>query len=86
MRAEALIDNWYEIQRNLSLEVARDFILNTKLRSYVVISFLFVPKTPLCLLPLVLLNTYWYVTTPIRLEVKFDSLSFDDNNHSIDNF
>ncbi len=27
MRAEALIDNWYEIQRNLSLEVARDFIL-----------------------------------------------------------
>lgn len=26
MRAEALIDNWYEIQRNLSLEVARDFI------------------------------------------------------------
>lgn len=28
MRAEALIDNWYEIQRNLSLEVARDFILN----------------------------------------------------------
>ncbi len=28
MRAEALIDNWYEIQRNLSLQVARDFILN----------------------------------------------------------
>jgi hypothetical protein len=28
MRAEALIDNWYEIQRNLSLEVARDFILH----------------------------------------------------------
>lgn len=28
MRAEELIDNWYEIQRNLSLEVARDFILN----------------------------------------------------------
>ena len=27
MRAEAVIDNWYEIQRNLSLEVARDFIL-----------------------------------------------------------
>jgi hypothetical protein len=28
MRAEALIDNWYEIQRKLSIEVARDFILN----------------------------------------------------------
>ena len=28
IRAEELIDNWYEIQRNLSLEVARDFILN----------------------------------------------------------
>lgn len=28
MRAEALINNWYEIQRNLSLEVARDFILH----------------------------------------------------------
>jgi len=28
MRSEALIDNWYEIQRHLSLEVARDFILN----------------------------------------------------------
>jgi len=28
MRAEALIDNWYEIQRNLSLEVARDLILH----------------------------------------------------------
>ena len=28
MRAEALIDNWYEIQRNLSIQVARDFILN----------------------------------------------------------
>jgi hypothetical protein len=28
MRAEALIDNWYEIQKNLSLEVARDFILH----------------------------------------------------------
>ncbi|MEY3065075.1 MAG: hypothetical protein RLZZ532_1867 [Cyanobacteriota bacterium] len=28
MRAEALIDNWYEIQRNLSLEVVRDFILH----------------------------------------------------------
>jgi hypothetical protein len=28
MRAEALIDNWYEIQKNLSLEVARDFIFH----------------------------------------------------------
>lgn len=28
MRAQAVIDNWYEIQRNLSLEVDRDFILN----------------------------------------------------------
>jgi hypothetical protein len=28
MRSEALIDNWYEIQRNLSIQVARDFILN----------------------------------------------------------
>lgn len=28
MRTEALINNWYEIQRNLSLEVARDFILH----------------------------------------------------------
>jgi len=28
MRAEALIDNWYEIQINLLLEVARDFILH----------------------------------------------------------
>ena len=28
MRAEELIVNWYQIQRNLSLEVARDFILN----------------------------------------------------------
>ncbi|BAZ25294.1 transposase IS701 family protein [Kalymmatonema gypsitolerans NIES-4073] len=27
MRAEDLIENWYEIQRNLSLQVARDFIL-----------------------------------------------------------
>lgn len=27
MRAEELIENWYEIQRNLSLQVARDFIL-----------------------------------------------------------
>lgn len=28
MRTEALIDNWYEIQRHLSLDVARDFILH----------------------------------------------------------
>jgi hypothetical protein len=28
MRAEKLIDNWYEIQRNLSLQLARDFSLN----------------------------------------------------------
>ncbi len=27
MRSEALIENWYELQRNLSLHVARDFIL-----------------------------------------------------------
>ena len=27
MRAEELIENWYEVQRNLSLKVARDFIL-----------------------------------------------------------
>jgi hypothetical protein len=27
MRAEELIENWYELQRNLSLKVARDFIL-----------------------------------------------------------
>jgi hypothetical protein len=27
MRAEQLIENWYEVQRNLSLQVARDFIL-----------------------------------------------------------
>ena len=27
MRTEELIENWYEIQKNLSLEVARDFIL-----------------------------------------------------------
>jgi uncharacterized protein YlbG (UPF0298 family) len=27
MRSEDLIENWYEIQRNLSLQVARDFIL-----------------------------------------------------------
>lgn len=27
MRAEDLIENWYEIQRNLSLQVAREFIL-----------------------------------------------------------
>ena len=28
MRAEELVVNWYQIQRNLSLKVARDFILN----------------------------------------------------------
>lgn len=27
MRAEELIENWYEVQRNLSIQVARDFIL-----------------------------------------------------------
>jgi Transposase DDE domain len=27
MRSEELIENWYEIQRNLSIQVARDFIL-----------------------------------------------------------
>ncbi|WP_320073225.1 transposase [Nostoc sp. MG11] len=27
MRAEELIENWYELQKNLSLQVARDFIL-----------------------------------------------------------
>ena len=27
MRTEELIENWYELQRNLSLQVARDFIL-----------------------------------------------------------
>lgn len=27
MRSEELIENWYEVQRNLSLQVARDFIL-----------------------------------------------------------
>ncbi|MBN3945000.1 MAG: hypothetical protein HWQ38_00275 [Nostoc sp. NMS7] len=27
MRAKELIENWYEVQRNLSLQVARDFIL-----------------------------------------------------------
>ena len=27
MRTEELIENWYELQRNLSLHVARDFIL-----------------------------------------------------------
>ena len=27
MRAKDLIENWYELQRNLSLQVARDFIL-----------------------------------------------------------
>lgn len=27
MRTKELIENWYEVQRNLSLQVARDFIL-----------------------------------------------------------
>ncbi len=27
MRTEELIENWYEVQRNLSLQVARHFIL-----------------------------------------------------------
>lgn len=27
MRAEELIENWYELQRKLSLQAARDFIL-----------------------------------------------------------
>ena len=27
MPAEQLIENWYELQKNLSLQVARDFIL-----------------------------------------------------------
>ena len=27
MRAEKLIENWYEVQRNLYLQVAREFIL-----------------------------------------------------------
>jgi hypothetical protein len=27
MGAEQVIENWYEVQRNLSLQVARDFIL-----------------------------------------------------------
>lgn len=27
MRSEELIENWYELQINLSLQVARDFIL-----------------------------------------------------------
>jgi hypothetical protein len=27
MRAEELIENWYEVQRNLSVQVDRDFIL-----------------------------------------------------------
>jgi hypothetical protein len=27
MRSEGLIENWYELQRNLSLQIARDFIL-----------------------------------------------------------
>ncbi len=39
MRAEELIENWYEVQRNLSLQVARDFILehlqeNTGLKTH----------------------------------------------------
>jgi hypothetical protein len=28
MRAEDLIENWYEIQRNVYLKVARDFIVS----------------------------------------------------------
>ena len=28
MRAEDLIENWYEIQRNLFLKVARDYIVS----------------------------------------------------------
>ena len=27
MRAEELIENWYQLQRNLYIQVARDFIL-----------------------------------------------------------
>ncbi len=27
MRAEELVENWYELQRKLSIQVARDFIL-----------------------------------------------------------
>jgi hypothetical protein len=27
MRSEELIENWYELQRNLSVQVVRDFIL-----------------------------------------------------------
>ena len=27
MRAEQLTENWYELQRNLSLQIARQFIL-----------------------------------------------------------
>ena len=27
MRAEELIDNWYQLQKNLYTQVARDFIL-----------------------------------------------------------
>ena len=27
MRASELIENWYEIQRSLSVQIARDFIL-----------------------------------------------------------
>jgi hypothetical protein len=29
MRAEQLIDNWYELQRNLSLQIAREFMRGT---------------------------------------------------------
>ncbi|MHC5726958.1 MAG: hypothetical protein ACYTXY_23035, partial [Nostoc sp.] len=30
MRTEELIENWYEVQRNLSIQVARDFILEQR--------------------------------------------------------
>lgn len=33
MRVEQLIENWYSVQRNLSLQVARDFILEHLIRS-----------------------------------------------------
>lgn len=42
MRAEDLIENWYEIQRNLYLKVARDFIvshLSEKVNSHTDTSF-----------------------------------------------
>jgi hypothetical protein len=29
MRAEQLIENWYELQRNLSLRIAREFMRGT---------------------------------------------------------